>query len=555
MTSGIVSGHNAGMFVLLFLAITSMLKFHHENKFLNSNYSKESFNGGTSTPNSYTNSSAVNLQNVLISKEAEDYFNKPAPNFFDTFLNNFFGNASSEDTINFDDDGDNNNKGGDDDDENTEGINHDDEGRSIHGYRLPRPPFKPIVHVPHTCSIPVYGGKFTKEVHLPTAVPHLILIGAQKSGTSTLQTIFDKQPNIIKPSFKRKFEPHFFDFDVGLRRPTVYNHTFSEEELCKFRKSYAAYFDLPTIKPNVSIVFEKTPSYMIHPSIPKQIDAICPWKPKILVTLRDPVSRAWSQFQMDNGNKRGANGKKLKPNPDLFYKQVDKEIEEFVKHGLLKGPFISTPDADIGENGGTLSFGQFRQQNSTFPFRFPNLSLKDYTERIISFGGNRRGDLFRGLYAPLLLPWVQQFARDDRLMVLRFEPFVKEEDEGNRTTVNEVLQFAGLVVDAAISNQGHHTSRQKSEPSNDLAEETDYDALEYSHDSNLTRRNLSSQNGQIRRHDAQRKRRRSRKLVWKLKREYDEMPPLVKEYLTLLYRPFNEFLPELLGEEWRDVWN
>jgi len=33
------------------------------------------------------------------------------------------------------------------------------------------------------------------------------------------------------------------------------------------------------------------------------------------------------------------------------------------------------------------------------------------------------------------------------------------------------------------------------------------------------------------------------------------MPPRMRQYLTFLYEPFNELLADLLGEDWRHVWN
>ena len=42
----------------------------------------------------------------------------------------------------------------------------------------------------------------------------------------------------------------------------------------------------------MSVVMEKTPSYMLLGNLPQVIDAVCPWKPKILAILRNPVDRA-----------------------------------------------------------------------------------------------------------------------------------------------------------------------------------------------------------------------------------------------------------------------
>ncbi|KAL7465042.1 hypothetical protein ACHAXS_005364 [Conticribra weissflogii] len=529
------------------------------------------------------------LAGVLRSEDDAGYFNRTAPDVLGMVVKNMFGDGGSEisflpvtddddDDANGSDDGiddsendDDNDVDDDDENDDASSANDDEvggddvgfsrdihrdtnrtnlvttskspslmfgsEGRTIHGYRLPLPPFQPVVHTSHTCYTKSLGGKSTGWVHFSTAVPHLILIGAQKSGTSTLQEIFDKEPNIIKPSYKRPFETHFFDFDMGLRSNDAHLKKYTEDELCAYRKIYSEYFNLPSIQTNVSVVFEKTPSYIVYPTIPRYLDKLCTWKPKILAILRNPVSRAWSQFQMEHNNPK----RNKWPDPQIFIASVDGEIKQFVKHGLLKGPYI---DRSEDNRVGTLSLSQFIQRNTTtFPFRFQNATLTQYADLVEKYQGRRKGDLFRGLYAPLLLPWVKSFAAEDRLMVLRFEPFVAEESDGNRTTVNRVLGFAGLVVNDTAYNHHRgngtiHSRRRRLEKRRDRK-------VTVQMNSNTTLR--QSMRG------LNRKRSR-RRLVWKLKRVYDPMPAKIREYLTMLFQPFNDFLPELLGEEWRNVW-
>ena len=58
--------------------------------------------------------------------------------------------------------------------------------RSHHGYIRPHPPFTSLQRTSHTCRIIITNDNNTEEeeiVHIPTAVPHLIVIGAQKSAT------------------------------------------------------------------------------------------------------------------------------------------------------------------------------------------------------------------------------------------------------------------------------------------------------------------------------------------------------------------------------------
>lgn len=185
----------------------------------------------------------------------------------------------------------------------------------------------------------------------------------------------------------------------------------------------------------------------------------------------------------------------------LFYDEIENEIKEFVSHGFLRGPYIDQSDDN---RDGTLSLTQFLQRNSSRPFLFHNYTIEEYAEVFSNYNGDRKlGYLLRGLYAPQLLPWVQLFGTEDRLMVIQFESFFAEERAGNRTTLNQVLEFAGLV----LNDTAHGRDRKK-----------------------------------------------STNQVWAMKRTYDPMPSKVREYLKHFFTPFNELLPELLGIEWRNVW-
>ena len=445
--------------------------------------------------------------------------------------------------------------------DNSSAISSDEnEERSAYGYRHPRPPFEPIHHTSHNCTIPSSSGQYSRKVHFDTAIPHLILIGAQKSGTSSIQVIFDKQPNIIKPSKKRHFEPHFFDWDLGLRNVGVRGgksggqdlvrsrarkrkqfNASNEGDLCQYREEYADFYDMKAVQSNnASVVFEKTPSYMMYPTIPVAIDAVCPWKPKILAILRDPVDRAWSQFQMGAGAGK-KNIHNVKGNAYRFEGHINNEILHFVRAGVLER---------------ALTFEQFERSNNAMvsPFRFKsNMTLEDYATTINAYPGDRvSGLLFRGLYAPLLLSWVKQFALDDRLLVLEFERFTASENEGNTTIVEEMLGFAGLSnVDLeAHKRRKHQATRERVISSQDEEEDGRADD-KVEEDENATQEE-DAEEEEVGISQDQKGRRR---LVWKNSRSYTPMPPRIKQYLAYFYQPFNEQLADLLGEEWRGIWD
>eukprot|EP00985_Skeletonema_marinoi_P023541 scaffold15741_cov168-Skeletonema_marinoi.AAC.15 len=111
---------------------------------------------------------------------------------------------------------------------------------------------------------------------------------------------------------------------------------------------------------------------------------------------------------------------------------VKNEIDNFIANGLLDNATMSLDDfeAALANNSHAPSS----------PFVFPkNMTLEKYAELVQLYRGNKKKEcLIRGLYAPLLLPWVNRFAKDDRLMVMKFNEVF------NASIVDEVLRFAGV---------------------------------------------------------------------------------------------------------------
>ena len=357
--------------------------------------------------------------------------------------------------------------------------------RTRYGYERPKPPFQPLGHLSHNCSSTSTNGNF----HAKWAVPNLILIGAQKSGTSTIRSVLSKRygRHVLQPSVK-SFEPHFFD--VKIRAPSQNFTDMDEAKLCDFRKEYMGYWDQDMMKADV-IAFEKTPSYMITPNIIPAIEAICVWRPKILAILRNPIDRAYSHFAMTQRHSR-------KNKPATFSRVIDQEIVKYIDAGILRGT--------------SLTYSQYERSGSRFttPFHFyENRTLEEYARLFHEvYAGNRNLDyLYRSFYAPILHPWVTQFGKQDRLLVLQFEDFVAGENLNDTSHLEEILGFAGLDYMQERGAEPHITNTSG-------------------------RRRLQS-----------------------LKGEYKPMPARVRFYLLFLYGHFNAMLPDLLGEEWQNVWD
>jgi hypothetical protein len=104
-------------------------------------------------------------------------------------------------------------------------------------------------------------------------LPGFLVIGAQKAGTTALYAYLRWHPVITGPSWK---EVSFFD-----------RHWWRGESW------YRGQFPL---RSSGQLVGEASPSYLFHPLAPERAFAVVPHA-RLVVLLRDPVDRAYSQYQ------------------------------------------------------------------------------------------------------------------------------------------------------------------------------------------------------------------------------------------------------------------
>ena len=104
-------------------------------------------------------------------------------------------------------------------------------------------------------------------------LPDFLVIGAQKAGTTALYAYLRWHPGITGPSWK---EVSFFD-----------RHWWRGEAW------YRGQFPL---RVGERLVGEASPSYLFHPLAPERARLLVP-DAKLVALLRDPVDRAYSQYQ------------------------------------------------------------------------------------------------------------------------------------------------------------------------------------------------------------------------------------------------------------------
>lgn len=124
--------------------------------------------------------------------------------------------------------------------------------------------------------------KYRQATSRNRPLPDFLIIGAQKSGTSSLSTYLNQHPQLIQSCVK---EVHFFD---GGLNPSVDN----------FRKGQAWYRAHFPLRKNMSAhqkTFEASPLYIFNPLAPKRIADLVP-EVKLIALLRNPAERAISHY-------------------------------------------------------------------------------------------------------------------------------------------------------------------------------------------------------------------------------------------------------------------
>lgn len=103
-------------------------------------------------------------------------------------------------------------------------------------------------------------------------LPHFLVIGTQKGGTTSLHHLLSKHPGIFLPEQK---EIHYFSQNFNQNLRWYANH---------YRAA------LPE-----QLRGDITPFYLFHISVPERIRLVLP-RAKLIVLLRDPVERTLSQY-------------------------------------------------------------------------------------------------------------------------------------------------------------------------------------------------------------------------------------------------------------------
>ena len=152
-------------------------------------------------------------------------------------------------------------------------------------------------------------------------LPDFLIVGAQRAGTTSLHEALAQHPSIGASDWK---EVHYFDLNFG-RGQSWYRSHFPTAATARLKRLRTGGF----------AAGESSPYYLYHPSVPERAASTVP-DARIIVILRDPVSRAYSHYGHEV--KRGVE-------PLSFEAALDAEPERLAgeESRLLADPLALSP--------------------------------------------------------------------------------------------------------------------------------------------------------------------------------------------------------------------
>lgn len=107
-------------------------------------------------------------------------------------------------------------------------------------------------------------------------LPNFLVVGAQKSGTTSLHEILSEHPQVNMSQTK---EINYFTLDKNYRKGLEF---------------YSSFFGSPRLEDSIA-TGESSPGYMCYPEVAEKIKRDL-GDVKIIMILRDPIKRAFSQY-------------------------------------------------------------------------------------------------------------------------------------------------------------------------------------------------------------------------------------------------------------------
>jgi hypothetical protein len=149
-------------------------------------------------------------------------------------------------------------------------------------------------------------------------LPNFIIIGAQRSGTTSLFRYLSQHPSIVPSLFK---ETHYFD--------NAYHHTKLGINWYKAQFPTLVYRNHLLKTKNIDMITgESTPYYLFHPMAADRIAKSLP-QVKLIALLRNPINRAFSHY--NHSRRKQREGRSFVDAIDNEVGRLDGEVDKLIK--------------------------------------------------------------------------------------------------------------------------------------------------------------------------------------------------------------------------------
>lgn len=274
----------------------------------------------------------------------------------------------------------------------------------------------------------------TKDLSSQDRVPYVAMIGTQKGGTTALAYFMYNHPQIQYLPTK---ELHYFDEDIDqFPRNITLNSgtTLPSMSARQIHQDYQRVIqqNMPNAKrPPTKFVLDATPNYMFASDrVPQRLFCGCGDWIKLLVLLRNPIDRAFSQYNMQFHHDLKA-PKSQRRGPGISF-------EEYIELDfmVLRETGVIPRDENQTAHGVSVSPEQEMEAWSTYT----KLGLNS--------------PIGRGLYSIQLRHWFAamkeyKVAAEDSLLVLQSEQM----KQNSNATFQKVIHFLNL-SEHALPNYG-----------------------------------------------------------------------------------------------------
>jgi hypothetical protein len=171
----------------------------------------------------------------------------------------------------------------------------------------------------------------------PPELPSLMIIGAQKGGTTDMRGVLREHPNVVSS----KSEIHYLDEKESseLMLQLLVSVEAGDEEAAedlwvKFVKLWASKLKSTQTRSPLYTVLDVTPIYELLPHVPLTLHLIAPWN-RLILLAREPVDRLYSARRMSQCNGH-------LPKPQVLFNDTNIEKLKLLptKHRIYDGSSV-----------------------------------------------------------------------------------------------------------------------------------------------------------------------------------------------------------------------